>query len=186
MDHDRAITELRLEFERESRELQVRREARVLKSCMRACTCCLFSSLSSLSCPEPLRGAHGQDAGGTVPRAGGCCAGHRAAEGAAGAVGKAGLGYRGRLTPPPPLPSHLQTKHIAALIAAHEKAFADIKQYYNEITHSNLDLIKILKDEVEHLKVRGGRQKRRTTAQTREGRAPPRTPCHPAAQGGGR
>lgn len=45
-----------------------------------------------------------------------------------------------------------KTKHIGALIVAHEKAFADIKQYYNEITHSNLDLIKILKDEVEHLK----------------------------------
>ena len=45
-----------------------------------------------------------------------------------------------------------KTKHIGALVAAHEKAFADIKQYYNEITHSNLDLIKVLKDEVEHLK----------------------------------
>lgn len=41
-----------------------------------------------------------------------------------------------------------KSKHIAALVAAHEKAFADIKLYYNEITHSNLDLIKTLKDEV--------------------------------------
>lgn len=72
-----------------------------------------------------------------------------------------------------------KTRHIAALIAgeaaagrggagrergaagntlpsppvtAHEKSFADIKQYYNEITHANLDLIKLLKDEVEGLK----------------------------------
>jgi len=37
---------------------------------------------------------------------------------------------------------------IAALVASHEKAFGDIKTYYNEITHSNLDLIKTLKDEV--------------------------------------
>ena len=45
-----------------------------------------------------------------------------------------------------------KTKHIAALVAAHEKAFADIKMYYNEITHSNLDLIKTLKEEVEGLR----------------------------------
>jgi hypothetical protein len=33
--------------------------------------------------------------------------------------------------------------HIAALLASHEAAFADIKSYFNEITHSNLDLIKV-------------------------------------------
>jgi ribulose 1,5-bisphosphate carboxylase large subunit-like protein len=47
-----------------------------------------------------------------------------------------------------------KTKHIAALVAAHEKAFGDIKMYYNEITHSNLDLIKTLKDEVEELRTK--------------------------------
>lgn len=45
-----------------------------------------------------------------------------------------------------------KTKQIQALIASHEKAFNDIKLYYNEITHSNLDLIKSLKEEVEDLK----------------------------------
>ena len=33
--------------------------------------------------------------------------------------------------------------HVAAMLAAHEGAFADIKSYFNEITHSNLDLIKV-------------------------------------------
>lgn len=28
-----------------------------------------------------------------------------------------------------------KSKHIAALVASHEKAFADIKRFYNEITH---------------------------------------------------
>lgn len=45
-----------------------------------------------------------------------------------------------------------KTRHIATLIAAHEKAFADIRLYYNEITHSNLDLIKSLKEEAGDLK----------------------------------
>lgn len=45
-----------------------------------------------------------------------------------------------------------KTKHIQQLISAHEKAFTDIKLYFNEITHSNLDLIKSLKEEVEELK----------------------------------
>ena len=30
----------------------------------------------------------------------------------------------------------------------HEKAFGDIKNYYNDITHNNLDLIRSLKEEV--------------------------------------
>jgi hypothetical protein len=30
----------------------------------------------------------------------------------------------------------------------HQKAFADIKNYYNDITHNNLDLIKSKKEEV--------------------------------------
>ena len=33
-------------------------------------------------------------------------------------------------------------------MASHEKAFAEIKNYYNDITHNNLDLIKSLKEEV--------------------------------------
>lgn len=42
--------------------------------------------------------------------------------------------------------------HIASLMHAHEKAFAEIKNYYNDITHSNLDLIKSLKEEVAEMK----------------------------------
>jgi chromosome segregation ATPase len=45
-----------------------------------------------------------------------------------------------------------KTSHIRSLIGSHEKAFADLKLYYNEITHSNLDLIKSLKEEVEDLR----------------------------------
>ena len=33
--------------------------------------------------------------------------------------------------------------HVSAMLAAHERAFTDIKAYFNEITHSNLDLIKV-------------------------------------------
>ena len=34
----------------------------------------------------------------------------------------------------------------------HEKAFAEIKNYYNDITHNNLDLIKTLKEDVADMK----------------------------------
>lgn len=37
--------------------------------------------------------------------------------------------------------------HIERLMKAHEKAFAEIKNYYNDITHNNLDLIRSLKEE---------------------------------------
>lgn len=42
--------------------------------------------------------------------------------------------------------------HIAHLMTAHEKAFGEIKNYYNDITHNNLDLIKSLKEEVSEMK----------------------------------
>jgi growth arrest-specific protein 8 len=46
-----------------------------------------------------------------------------------------------------------ESKHIMIdqLLAEHQKAFADIKNYYNDITHNNLDLIKSLKEEVKEL-----------------------------------
>mmetsp|Transcript_16600 Transcript_16600/g.24984 ORF Transcript_16600/g.24984 Transcript_16600/m.24984 type:complete len:477 (+) Transcript_16600:64-1494(+) len=46
-----------------------------------------------------------------------------------------------------------EAKHlmIDKLMAEHQKAFADIKNYYNDITHNNLDLIKSLKEEVKEL-----------------------------------
>lgn len=40
---------------------------------------------------------------------------------------------------------------IEKLMAEHSKAFAEIKNYYNDITHNNLDLIKSLKEEVKEL-----------------------------------
>lgn len=44
-------------------------------------------------------------------------------------------------------------KHVMIdqLMSEHQKAFADIKNYYNDITHNNLDLIKSLKEEVKEL-----------------------------------
>jgi DNA repair exonuclease SbcCD ATPase subunit len=44
-------------------------------------------------------------------------------------------------------------KHIMIeiLMADHLKEFTDIKNYYNDITHNNLDLIKSLKEEVKDL-----------------------------------
>ncbi|GAB4818648.1 hypothetical protein N2152v2_005694 [Parachlorella kessleri] len=42
--------------------------------------------------------------------------------------------------------------HIQNLMLTHEKAFRDMKAYYNEITHANLDLIKTLKEEIAELK----------------------------------
>mmetsp|Transcript_25394 Transcript_25394/g.65624 ORF Transcript_25394/g.65624 Transcript_25394/m.65624 type:complete len:475 (+) Transcript_25394:23-1447(+) len=38
--------------------------------------------------------------------------------------------------------------HINELMRKHEKAFGEIKNYYNDITHNNLDLIRSLKEEV--------------------------------------
>ena len=40
---------------------------------------------------------------------------------------------------------------VEELLAEHAKVFADIKTYYNDITHNNLDLIKSLKEEVKEL-----------------------------------
>ncbi|GBG32775.1 Growth arrest-specific protein 8-like [Hondaea fermentalgiana] len=42
--------------------------------------------------------------------------------------------------------------HIDELMKTHEKAFAEIKNYYNDITHNNLDLIKSLKEGVSEMK----------------------------------
>ncbi len=44
-----------------------------------------------------------------------------------------------------------KTALIDNMLSEHSKAFADIKNYYNDITHNNLDLIKALKDEVKEL-----------------------------------
>ena len=42
---------------------------------------------------------------------------------------------------------------IELLMSDHQKEFTDIKNYYNDITHNNLDLIKSLKEEVKELEM---------------------------------
>ncbi|KAG0590128.1 hypothetical protein KC19_1G074300 [Ceratodon purpureus] len=44
--------------------------------------------------------------------------------------------------------------HVLELTRKHEKAFTEIKCYYNDITHNNLDLIKTLKEDVTDMKKR--------------------------------
>jgi membrane protease subunit (stomatin/prohibitin family) len=39
-------------------------------------------------------------------------------------------------------------EHINELMRKHEKAFSEIKTYYNDITHNNLELIKNLKEDL--------------------------------------
>eukprot|EP01018_Ginkgo_biloba_P011164 Gb_25431 [translate_table: standard] len=46
--------------------------------------------------------------------------------------------------------------HINELMKKHEKAFTEIKCYYNDITHNNLDLIKTLKEDVADMKKKEG------------------------------
>merc|ERR1712100_121065 len=41
--------------------------------------------------------------------------------------------------------------HVNDLMKNHEKAFGQIKNYYNDITHDNLKLIQSLKDEVSEM-----------------------------------
>jgi len=45
-----------------------------------------------------------------------------------------------------------KNNHINELMKKHEKAFGEIKNYYNDITHNNLDLIRQLKEEVSEMK----------------------------------
>ena len=44
--------------------------------------------------------------------------------------------------------------HINALMKKHESAFGEIKTYYNDVTHNNLDLIKTLKEDVSEMKAK--------------------------------
>ncbi|XP_054056541.1 dynein regulatory complex subunit 4 isoform X3 [Rissa tridactyla] len=45
-----------------------------------------------------------------------------------------------------------KNSHISELMRNHEKAFNDIKNYYNDITLKNLALISLLKDQIEEMK----------------------------------
>lgn len=47
----------------------------------------------------------------------------------------------------------MKDQHISDLLKQHEVAFQDIKLYYQDITHTNLDLIMSLKDDVKEMKM---------------------------------
>eukprot|EP00767_Chilomastix_cuspidata_P001720 gnl/Chilomastix_cuspidata/1843.p2 GENE.gnl/Chilomastix_cuspidata/1843~~gnl/Chilomastix_cuspidata/1843.p2 ORF type:complete len:481 (+),score=292.91 gnl/Chilomastix_cuspidata/1843:2669-4111(+) len=47
-----------------------------------------------------------------------------------------------------------KNEHIARLLAQHKASFEEIKAYYNDITESNLDLIKSLKEELAEVRKR--------------------------------
>jgi len=49
--------------------------------------------------------------------------------------------------------------HINELMRRHEKAFGEIKNYYNDITHNNLDLIRSLKEEVADMNKKARRRR---------------------------
>jgi hypothetical protein len=72
-----------------------------------------------------------------------------------------------------------KNNHINELMKKHEKAFAEIKNYYNDITHNNLDLIKTLKVRMPFLVKLGNRgrklgfQRRWKTAERKDGLAHP-------------
>jgi myosin heavy subunit len=53
-----------------------------------------------------------------------------------------------------------KNQHINDLIKNHKKAFSQMKSYYNEITSSNLKLIKSLQNQVEELKERANQNKK--------------------------
>jgi chromosome segregation ATPase len=53
-----------------------------------------------------------------------------------------------------------KNQHINDLIKNHKKAFSQMKAYYNEITSSNLKLIKSLQNQVEELKDRANQNKK--------------------------
>ncbi|NWS75484.1 DRC4 protein, partial [Crotophaga sulcirostris] len=50
-----------------------------------------------------------------------------------------------------------KNSHISELMKNHEKAFTDIKNYYNDITHQNQEHISLLKEQVEEMKKRENR-----------------------------
>ncbi|KAM4638861.1 dynein regulatory complex subunit 4 isoform 3-T3 [Amazona ochrocephala] len=47
-----------------------------------------------------------------------------------------------------------KNSHISQLMRSHEKAFNDMKNYYNDITLKNLELISLLKEQIEDLQIR--------------------------------
>merc|ERR1719221_2600990 len=58
--------------------------------------------------------------------------------------------------------------HINELLLYHQEAFDEIKAYYNDITHDNLQLIKSLKDEIQEMKDREKSNQKKMAKLTQE------------------
>eukprot|EP00747_Dinoflagellata_sp_TGD_P162034 gnl/TRDRNA2_/TRDRNA2_179186_c0_seq1.p1 gnl/TRDRNA2_/TRDRNA2_179186_c0~~gnl/TRDRNA2_/TRDRNA2_179186_c0_seq1.p1 ORF type:complete len:477 (+),score=175.95 gnl/TRDRNA2_/TRDRNA2_179186_c0_seq1:130-1560(+) len=61
-----------------------------------------------------------------------------------------------------------KNQHINDLLLQHQEAFDEIKAYYNDITHDNLQLIRSLKDEIHEMKEREKKNQKRMAQLTQE------------------
>jgi len=61
-----------------------------------------------------------------------------------------------------------KNQHINELLFNHQEAFDEIKAYYNDITHDNLQLIRSLKDEITEMKEREKRNQKKMAMLTQE------------------
>merc|ERR1711862_81517 len=61
-----------------------------------------------------------------------------------------------------------KNQHINELLINHQEAFDEIKDYYNDITHDNLQLIKSLKDEIQEMKEKEKKNQKRMAVLTQE------------------
>uniref|UniRef100_A0A7S3S1D6 Growth arrest-specific protein 8 domain-containing protein n=1 Tax=Strombidinopsis acuminata TaxID=141414 RepID=A0A7S3S1D6_9SPIT len=61
-----------------------------------------------------------------------------------------------------------KNQHINDLLRNHQEAFDEIKAYYNDITHDNLQLIKNLKDEIQDMKDREKKNQKKMQVLTQE------------------
>merc|ERR1711990_876233 len=61
-----------------------------------------------------------------------------------------------------------KNQHINELLFNHQEAFDEIKTYYNDITHDNLQLIRELKDEIAGMKEREKKNQKRMALLTQE------------------
>lgn len=61
-----------------------------------------------------------------------------------------------------------KNQHINELLFNHQEAFDEIKTYYNDITHDNLQLIRELKDEIQGMREREKTNKKRMDLLTQE------------------
>jgi len=61
-----------------------------------------------------------------------------------------------------------KNQHINELLFNHQEAFDEIKAYYNDITHDNLQLIRNLKDEIHDMKEKEKKNQKRMALLTQE------------------